>query len=58
MLLETPEQFGQANLNDPRITQRLIKLAASMVQQAGVAVSQLPLSPADMEGAYRFIRND
>ncbi|WEM41291.1 IS4 family transposase (plasmid) [Photobacterium sp. DA100] len=51
-------QFGQANLNDPRRTQRLVSLAASLAQQPGVAVSKLSLSPADMEGAYRFIRND
>lgn len=51
-------QFGQANLNDPRRTQRLVSLATSLAIQPGVAVSNLPLSPADMEGAYRFIRND
>lgn len=51
-------QFGQANLNDPRRTQRLVSLAASIAQQPGVAVSRLALSPAEMEGAYRFIRNE
>ncbi|MEL4274893.1 IS4/Tn5 family transposase DNA-binding protein, partial [Shewanella xiamenensis] len=51
-------QFGHANLNDPRRTQRLVSLATSITQQPGVAVSKLPLSPAEMEGAYRFIRNE
>ncbi|WP_035478045.1 IS4/Tn5 family transposase DNA-binding protein, partial [Aliagarivorans taiwanensis] len=51
-------QFSQAELNDPRRTQRLISLAASLASQPGVAVSKLAISPADMEGAYRFIRND
>jgi hypothetical protein len=51
-------QFGQAKLNDPRRTQRLISMAASLASQPGVAVSKLAISPADMEGAYRFIRND
>ena len=51
-------QFGHANLNDPRRTQRLVSLATSIAQHPGVAVSRLPLSPAQMEGAYRFIRNE
>lgn len=51
-------QFGKANLNDPRRTQRLVSLATSIAKNPGVAVSKLPLSPAEMEGAYRFIRND
>ena len=51
-------QFGHANLNDPRRTQRLVSLATSISQHPGVAVSRLPLSPAQMEGAYRFIRNE
>lgn len=51
-------QFGQAELNDPRRRQRLLSLAASLAAQPGAAVSQLPLSPAEMEGAYRFIRNE
>ncbi|WP_245579543.1 IS4/Tn5 family transposase DNA-binding protein, partial [Aliagarivorans taiwanensis] len=32
-------QFSQAELNDPRRTQRLISLAASLASQPGVAVS-------------------
>ncbi|NRF28165.1 IS4 family transposase [Vibrio coralliilyticus] len=52
------KQFGQAHLNDPRRTQRLVALAASLAEQPGVPVSKLIVSPADMEGAYRFIRNE
>ncbi len=52
------KQFGQANLKDPRRTQRLVTLAASLAEQPGVSVAKLPISPADMEGAYRFIRNE
>ena len=51
-------QFGHAALNDPRRTQRLVSLASAIAQQPGSALSRLSLSPADMEGAYRFIRND
>ncbi|WP_411974208.1 transposase DNA-binding-containing protein, partial [Vibrio cholerae] len=47
------KQFGQAHLNDPRRTQRLVALAASLAEQPGVPVSKLIISPADMEGAYR-----
>ena len=52
------KQFGQARLNDPRRTQRLVALATSLAEQPGVAVSKLVISSADMEGAYRFIRNE
>lgn len=52
------KQFGQADLNDPRRTQRLVALAASLAEQPGVPISKLIISPADMEGAYRFIRNE
>ncbi len=52
------KQFGQADLNDPRRTQRLVALATSLAEQPGVPISKLIISPADMEGAYRFIRND
>ncbi|WP_035477413.1 IS4/Tn5 family transposase DNA-binding protein, partial [Aliagarivorans taiwanensis] len=37
-------QFSQAELNDPRRTQRLISLAASLASQPGVAVSKLAIS--------------
>ncbi|KJF84903.1 transposase, partial [Photobacterium leiognathi] len=52
------KQFGQADLNDPRRTQRLVTLAASLAEQPGIPVSKLIISPADMEGAYRFVRNE
>jgi|GEM_PF-2560609 len=52
------KQFGQAHLNDPRCTQRLVALAASLAEHPGVPVSKLIISPADMEGAYLFIRNE
>ncbi|MDM5065720.1 transposase DNA-binding-containing protein, partial [Aeromonas salmonicida] len=50
-------QFGHANLNDPRRTRRLVALATALAHQPGDCVSHLPLSPADREGAYRFIRS-
>lgn len=50
--------FGHANLNDPRRTKRLVSLASSLAKQPGVSVAKLNYSPSEMEGAYRFIRND
>lgn len=58
LALWAKQQFGQAHLDDPRRTQRLVALAASLAEQPGVPVSKLIISPADMEDAYRFIRNE
>lgn len=63
MLITSPQtwasqQFGHSNLGDPRRTQRLIKLASSLAKSPGISVSKLSESPAEMEGAYRFIRNE
>ena len=46
-ILWAQKQFGQACLNDPRRTQRLVALAASLAEQPGVPVSRLIISPAD-----------
>lgn len=46
------EQFEQAQLKDPRRTQRLISLTTSIANQPGVSVAKLPFSPADMGWAY------
>ena len=51
-------QFGTANLGDPRRTSRLVKLAAALVKEPGKPIVQITHSPADMEGAYRFVRNE
>lgn len=56
--LRAQKQFGQAHLNNLRRTQRLVALAASLAEQPGVPVSKLIIYSADMEGAYRFIRNE
>lgn len=50
--------FGNANLGDPRRTERLVKLAASLASAPGKSIVNVSQSPADMEGAYRFIRNE
>lgn len=50
--------FGNANLGDPRRTARLVKLAASLANSPGKPIVNITQSPADMEGAYRFIRNE
>jgi hypothetical protein len=50
--------FGQANLGDPRRTARLVKLAETLANAPGKPLVNITRSPADMEGAYRFIRNE
>ncbi|MCG6357357.1 IS4 family transposase [Vibrio fluvialis] len=52
------EQFGHAKLGDPRRTARLVKMASDLAQHPGKSVVKSSPSPASMEGAYRFIRND
>jgi len=49
--------FGKADLNDPRRTKRLVKLAGDMAAQTGHSVVRASQDPASIEGAYRFIRN-
>jgi hypothetical protein len=50
--------FGKSNLGDPRRTTRLVKLATSLANEPGKPLVSITQSPADMEGAYRFIRNE
>lgn len=50
--------FGHADLGDLRRTRRLVTLASSLATEPGMSVSSQVKSPSDMEGAYRFIRND
>ena len=50
--------FGKADLNDPRRTKRLVKLAGDMAAQTGHSVVRASQDPASIEGAYRFIRNE
>lgn len=50
--------FGKATLGDPRRTQRLIKLSAAMAANPGCSIVKTTDTSADMEGAYRFLRNE
>ena len=45
-------------MGDPRRTARLVKLASSIAKEPGKSLVNITQSPADMEGAYRFIRNE
>ena len=49
--------FAHAELNDPRRTRRLVRISASLAQNVGQSIMQSARSPADMEAAYRFMRN-
>ena len=51
------EQSGHARLGDPRRTRRLVSLASSLAQHAGLSIVKSSQSTAQVEGAYRLIRN-
>lgn len=51
------ETFGHACLGDLRRTRRLVTLAASLAQHAGLSIVKSSRSAADVEGAYRLMRN-
>ncbi len=50
--------FGQANLGDPRRTKRLVKVATNLALHTGKSLVKSSQQPAEIEGAYRFIRNE
>jgi hypothetical protein len=50
--------FNNAQLGDPRRTRRLVSLASSIASHIGKSVLQSLSNPADIEAAYRFIRNE
>lgn len=49
--------FGSAELGDLRRTRRLVTLASSLAQHTGLSIVQSSRSPAEVEGAYRLMRN-
>ena len=49
--------FQHAKLGDPRRVKRLIQMASSLANKTGKSIVQSMHSPADIEAAYRFIRN-
>jgi hypothetical protein len=50
--------FGGAELGDARRSERLVRLAAALADDAGVSPAKASATAADLEGAYRFLRND
>jgi hypothetical protein len=51
------ETFGCAQLGDTRRTNRLVTLAASLAKRIGVSIVKSSQSSAQIEGAYRLMRN-
>lgn len=51
------ETFSRAKLGDRRRTKRLIKFTASLANHIGQSIVQSLKTPADIEAAYRFTRN-
>ena len=63
MFLREPSLWAQsifqtAELGDVRRTKRLVKLAAQLAAHTGQSIVQSLSSSADIEAAYRFVRND
>ena len=63
MLIKDTEEwannlFKHAELGDERRTKRLIKLSHLMASNSGSSIVKASGSPASIEGAYRFLRND
>ena len=53
------ETFGSAGLGDARRTRRLVRLGAALAAETGASASKAcGKSDADVEGAYRLLRND
>ncbi|MGR6833999.1 IS4 family transposase [Aliivibrio wodanis] len=51
------DTFSKANLGDPRRVKRLISIAGSIANNTGKSVLQSLSTSAEVEAAYRFIRN-
>jgi len=51
------DTFYHTELGDSRRTKRLVKLASSLANHLGQSLVQSLKSPADIEAAYRFTRN-
>jgi hypothetical protein len=63
MLVKNSEEwannlFGNAELGDKRRTKRLVKLSHLMASNTGSSIVKASGTQAEIEGAYRFIRND
>jgi hypothetical protein len=52
------ETFGACDLDDKRRTQRLFKVASSLASHIGQSLVKSCGSTAEIEGAYRLLRND
>jgi hypothetical protein len=50
--------FGNANLGDPRRTNRLVKMASDLAANTGRSIPVACDDTAAIEAAYRFVRND
>jgi hypothetical protein len=50
--------FGGAQLGDARRTERLVTVAGSLAAVAGASPAKASQSPAELEGAYRLLRNE
>lgn len=52
------EEFGHAELGDPRRTKRLVRMATSLAESPGGKIVEVFRSNADQQGAYDFLANE
>ena len=52
------EVFGEAQLGHAKRARRLVHLAGSLADATGASPAKASVTPADLEGAYRFLRNE
>lgn len=50
--------FGGAELGDARRSERLVLMAGNLANAAGASPAKASVTAADLEGAYRFLRNE
>ena len=52
------KEFGGADLGDPRLTKRLIKISAKLAGKPGAFLPLACETPDRLKAAYRFFDND
>lgn len=52
------EEFGTTDFGDKRLTKRIVFMGASMAQSPAGKATEVFQTSADLEAAYRFVRNE
>jgi transposase-like protein len=57
MVPDVGAEFGRVRLGDPRLGQRVQRMAAALARRPGASLPEAMGSTAAREGAYRFLSN-